>query len=193
MRNHRFGIDIDGTVTDPATFIPHLNEHFNKNLTLDDIQEYDLTKALGVSQQTFWTWMQEHETMLYRSSILARFAKQTLQQWQHHFELYYISARPDHLFDVTQQWFTDQEVPYDHIELLGQHDKLQAVRRNKVDIFFEDKHDNAVNIAEECRIPVVLMETPYNQMTVPDNVYRAATWQEARHITEQLFQPAAQR
>ena len=38
----RFGIDIDGTVTCPKTFIPYLNKSFNLKLTLEDINEYDL-------------------------------------------------------------------------------------------------------------------------------------------------------
>ncbi|PTL40517.1 5' nucleotidase, NT5C type [Alkalicoccus saliphilus] len=189
MKKYRFGIDIDGTVTDPATFIPHLNKHFNKNLTLDDIVEYDLTKALGVTEEEFWQWMQKHEPMLYSSSTIADNAKDILHTWRSQFELFYISARPNHLLDVTEDWFHRQEVPYDHIELLGQHDKIAAVKKHEVDTFFEDKHDNAVNIAEEFQIPVVLMETPYNQMPVPDNVYRAKNWLHARTIVENIFQP----
>ena len=33
----RFGIDIDGTVTCPATLIPHINKQYNINITLDDV------------------------------------------------------------------------------------------------------------------------------------------------------------
>ncbi|SDN42405.1 hypothetical protein [Alkalicoccus daliensis] len=184
---YRFGIDIDGTVTDPATFIPHLNKHFNKQLTLADIVDYDLTKALDVTEEQFWKWMQKHESMLYQKSIIADNAKEILTAWKSDFELFYISARPNHLYDITEEWFHRLEVPYDHIELLGQHDKLDAVREHKVDTFFEDKHDNAVNIAEEFQIPVILMETPYNQMSVPDNVHRAKNWHHAKEIVDRLF------
>ena len=45
MRNLRFGIDIDGTVTCPTSLLPHINKQFGCNLVLDDIKEYDLTKA----------------------------------------------------------------------------------------------------------------------------------------------------
>jgi uncharacterized protein len=191
MAKYRFGIDIDGTVTDPATFIPHLNEHFNKNLTLEDIVDYYLTKALEITEKEFWTWMQKHESMLYRKSIPAENAKKILNKWTNHYELYYISARPDHLFHITQDWFHKLELPYDHIELLGQHNKLKAVKEHNVDLFFEDKHDNAVNIAETFKIPVILMETPYNQMKVPENVYRAKNWLHAEHIVENIIVPSS--
>ncbi|PYZ94282.1 hypothetical protein CR194_01730 [Salipaludibacillus keqinensis] len=187
MSKYRLGIDIDGTVTDPATFIPYLNEHFKKNLTIDDIIEYDLTVALGISQEEFWKWMQVHEPSIYKQAILADNAKDILLEWKKQYELFYISARPKHTHDVTVDWFHRLTVPYDHIELLGQHDKLDAVKKHKLDVFFEDKHDNACNIAEECNIPVVLMDTPYNQSPVPNNVYRAAHWNEAKKIVDRLL------
>ena len=40
----RLGIDIDGTVTSPETFVPYLNKSFGINITLNDMKEYDLTK-----------------------------------------------------------------------------------------------------------------------------------------------------
>ena len=56
MRNLRFGIDIDGTVTCPTSLLPHINEQFGCNLVLDDIKEYDLTKAFTVDEQVFFEW-----------------------------------------------------------------------------------------------------------------------------------------
>ncbi|AOM82619.1 5' nucleotidase, NT5C type [Salisediminibacterium beveridgei] len=190
MKHFRFGIDIDGTVTDPSSFIPHLNKHFNKTLTLEDIQDYDLSIALNVTEKEFWTWMSKHEPQMYQLSFPAYDAERVLSTWQHQFELYYISARPAHVRDLTVNWFAKHQIPYDHIELLGQHNKLKAVKDHQLNAFFEDKHDNAVTIAEDCNIPVILMDTPYNRKPVPDQVYRAYSWKEADHIINRLFQPA---
>lgn len=188
MAYYKFGIDIDGTVTDPATFIPHLNRHFNKNLTLDDIVEYDLTQVLGISHQTFSDWMSVHEPSIYEQADIAADARNILHDWKKHHKLYYISARPAHVHDITTRWFKSFDVPYDHIELLGKHDKLNTVKKFGLDIFFEDKHDNACQIAEECGIPVILMDTPYNQLSIPENVYRACNWRQAGRIVENIFQ-----
>ncbi|TMW73823.1 5' nucleotidase, NT5C type [Alteribacter natronophilus] len=184
---YRFGIDIDGTVTDPATFIPAINEHFNKTLTLDDITQYDLSRVLGISGEDFWKWMQEHEGNLYANAELASEAKRTLMEWERKHELFYISARHTRFTDLTRDWFNQNALPYHHIELLGQHNKIDAVKNHDVDAFFEDKHDNAVGIAEECKIPVVLMNTPYNQDAVPDLVHRVDSWQQARDTVRRLF------
>lgn len=46
-------------------------------------------------------------------------------------------------------------------------------------ISFEDKHDNACEISEECNIPVILFDTPYNRLPVPKGVVRVYNWLEA--------------
>jgi hypothetical protein len=53
-----------------------------------------------------------------------------------------------------------------------------------VEIFFEDKHDNAVMIHEECQIPVILFDTPYNQDPIPNGVIRVNNWREANKWVE---------
>ncbi|GAF65927.1 MULTISPECIES: nucleotidase [Bacillaceae] len=180
MQKKRFGLDIDGTITDPATFIPYLNQDFKKNLTLNDLTEYDLTSILKISDDDFWEWMGLNEGKIYREAPLAPDAHSIITQWNQNHELIYITARRSHLFDITKSWFSEQNVPYQHIEMVGKHDKIEAIRQHQLDIFFEDKHDNAVAIAEEFQIPVILMDTPYNRLPIPSNVIRTKSWHEAQ-------------
>jgi uncharacterized HAD superfamily protein len=56
---------------------------------------------------------------------------------------------------------------------------VEAAKKHKVDLFLEDKHDNAIMIHEECKIPVLLFDTPYNQDPVPDGIIRVFNWKEA--------------
>ncbi|MDV2884017.1 hypothetical protein RYX45_02400 [Alkalihalophilus pseudofirmus] len=188
----RFGLDIDGTVTDPNTFVPHLNKHFKQSLTLDDLTQYDLTSILKISEKEFWDWMTKHEGTIYSEAKLAPYAENILHNWSRQHDLIYITARRQHLDEITKDWFVSNQVPFDHIELVGKHDKLDAVREHKLDIFFEDKHDNAVMIAEEFNIPVILMDTPYNRLSAPKNVFRAHTWQEAKDWVDQWMLETAE-
>lgn len=185
----RFGIDIDGTVTCPATLIPHINKQYNVNITLDDVVEYDFLSAFPhpVDRSQFDAWFKENEPAMYAASELAADAKNILSTWQNRYELYYISARGENVFDITTKWFQEQCIPYDHIELIGSHDKITAARLHQVDAFFEDKHDNAVMIAEELNIPVILFNTPYNQLAVPSNVIRVNSWLEANDWIQKKF------
>ncbi|WP_088102483.1 hypothetical protein [Halalkalibacter urbisdiaboli] len=181
----RFGLDIDGTVTDPNTFVPHLNKHFNRNLTLDDLTEYDLTSILDISEQEFWEWMGKHEGLIYEQANLAPYAETILHEWTKYHDLIYITARREHHAKRTREWFETKKLPFDHIELVGKHDKLEAVRAHDIDIFFEDKHDNAVAIAEEFQIPVILIDTPYNRLPIPENVIRIYNWKEAKEWVDE--------
>lgn len=179
MKEKRFGIDIDGTVTCPTSLIPFINKDFSLNITLDDVKKYDLSEALGIPAERFSDWFNEREPLIYSASPLAEGAKDVLLKWKEQFQLFFISARRSHLMDITEQWFKKQDILYDHIELIGSHDKIKAAKQYEVDIFFEDKHDNAVSIHEELRIPVLLFNTPYNQDPIPEGVIRVNNWAQA--------------
>jgi uncharacterized protein len=187
LRNLRFGIDIDGTVTCPTSLLPHINEQFGCNLVLDDIKEYDLTKAFTVDEKIFYEWYKGAEAHIYKTSPAQEYAKEILTGWQAQYELYYISARGQQVYDSTLNWFKQQEIPYDHIELVGSHYKIESAKKFGVHAFFEDKHDNAVEIHEELDIPVILFDTPYNRKPIPDGVIRVYDWQEANKWIKQLF------
>ncbi|WP_064091479.1 hypothetical protein [Rossellomorea aquimaris] len=175
----RFGIDIDGTVTSPESLIPHINDFFNLSLSIEDITQYELTEVLNISPQEFGSWFKEAEPNIYKQSPLAEGAKQILDQWKEEHELFFISARRSDLIQLTKEWFDDKDLKYHHIELIGSHNKIATAKKHAVDIFFEDKHDNAVTIHEELDIPVVLFNTPYNQNPVPNGVIRVDNWLEA--------------
>ena len=179
MSSFRFGIDIDGTVTCPTSLLPHINKAFSCNLVLDDIKEYDLTKAFPVSHEEFFEWFRLTEAEIYATSPIQANAQSILNKWKKEHELYFISARGHNVHDVTLKWFLEQELLYDHIELIGSHDKIETARKYNIDVFFEDKHDNAVGITEELGIPVLLFNTPYNQNPVPNGVIRVNNWLEA--------------
>ncbi|MED4204430.1 5' nucleotidase, NT5C type [Neobacillus mesonae] len=175
----RFGIDIDGTVTCPTSLIPFINKAFDMNLTYEEITQYDLTPFVNVPSDEFASWFSENEPMIYQGSPIASGAKKALDKWKRAHELFFISARGPHLLDVTKQWFIDHNLTFHHIELIGSHDKVETTKKHNIDIFFEDKHDNAVAIHEECRIPVILFNTPYNQDPIPNGVIRVHNWNEA--------------
>ncbi len=180
MTKRRFGIDIDGTITKPDTILPYINRDFKTKLKLEDITEYNISKLIDVDEQTMYQWFRSNESDIYKHSPLKDNSQIILNAWAEHFaDLYFISARNASLMDITTEWFNHHELTYNHIELIGSHDKIEAIKRHNLDIFFEDKDDNAIQIHEECNIPVILFNTPYNQGCVPNDVIRVNNWQEA--------------
>ncbi|MCY9375534.1 nucleotidase [Bacillus spizizenii] len=175
----RLGIDIDGTITAQDTFVPYLNRSFNLSISLNDMTDYDLTKLLNISQEEFWEWMNQNEATIYKEALLAQHAKQSLDLLKEEHKLIYITARRTHLTDITYEWFERQNIHYDHIELVGGHHKVEAVKNHNIDLFFEDHHGNAMMIAKEAGIPVILFNSPYNQLPIDSNIIRVNNWLEA--------------
>jgi uncharacterized protein len=187
IKNKRLGIDIDGTITCPTTFIPYINKSFELNLSLQDLKVYDLATVIGITNKEFYDWMLQHEHTIYKNAALVEHAISVLTEWKQKHDLIFISARNNVYQEITNNWFEHQSVPYHQIELLGKHDKLESVKNHSIDVFFEDKHDNACDIAEECNIPVILFNAPYNQDPVHKNVIRVNNWLEAYEWVNYYF------
>jgi len=181
----RFGIDIDGTVTSPEALLPFINKDFQLNLTLNDITQYELTPFVNVSKEEFSKWFMENEPIIYDQSLIADGAKEVLNKWKQEHHLLFITARAKRMEEITKNWFHRHEIEYDDIILLGSHHKVEAAKELKVDIFLEDKHDNAVSIHEECGIPVLLFDTPYNRLPIPDGVIRVHSWKEVDQFVDE--------
>lgn len=179
MQRIRFGIDIDGTITTHETMLKMINHDFNLQLKIEDIKMYDMNPYLNEEPQIISQWFKKNVSLMYSQSPLADGAKMVMNKWTEIGDLYFISARNVKLHDITLEWFRKNELQYHTIDLIGSHNKIQKIKDYHLDIFFEDKHDNAVNIYEECQIPVILFNTPYNQGATPKGVIRVENWFEA--------------
>lgn len=158
---------------------------------MDDLTEYEITDCLNISEESFYRWFKQAEPTIYAESPLASNAKSILAKWFKNHELYFISAREHSLLDVTKTWFAHHQINYHHIELIGSHNKVGTAKKTGVDIFFEDKHDNAVSLSEELQIPVILFDTPYNRKPTPSNVIRVSNWLEASDWVDQWLKTEA--
>jgi uncharacterized HAD superfamily protein len=177
----RFGFDIDGTTTTNDWLLPYVNEFFGLEIQMEDVIEYDLCHATNTSPDVFGKWFIENEERMYINPPIMAGAKEMIVKWAVNNEVYFISARGEEVLDVTESWLKINEIPYNHLELIGTHHKIDAIKKHQIQIFFEDRHDNAVNISRECGIPCILFDAPYNRLPIPEdvNVIRCYDWQEA--------------
>ncbi|OOV78534.1 5' nucleotidase, NT5C type [Mammaliicoccus fleurettii] len=182
----RLGIDIDGTVTCPKTFVPYLQRDFNEQLKYEDITEYNLANVLNCEEEEMLNWFKNNESYIYQNSPVAEGAKDILSQLQYQYELYYISARHNYLEDITKEWFNLHNIPFDQITLTGSHNKLEITKNQNIDVFFEDKLDNAEDINHQLNIPVFLFDTPYNQKELQSGIYRINSWHEVSPLLNKL-------
>lgn len=179
------GLDIDGTITDPATFIPHINKAFNKHLSFKDITQFHLSPLYGITDKEFFSWFSKNAGPIYAQAELAESAKEILTEWKETHHLIYISARHKKHHELTLNWFTEHSIPFDEILLTGSHNKIEMTKDKGIELFFEDKLDNANEIAEAVAIPVLLFNTPYNQGNEHSLVHRVTNWLEAKSYVDQ--------
>jgi uncharacterized protein len=181
------GIDIDGTVTSPSNIVPLMNESFGRNLRYEDCLEYNLANVYNITDEEFSIWLDQYGERLYDEATVHGTADQILRSWYQEHKLIYISAREDRHRDVTLNWFSRYQIPYHEVELIGSHDKLSAARSWEVDLFLEDRLENALQLSEALEIPIFLFDTPYNQGTLPDLIHRVSTWEEVPNMMNSLF------
>jgi uncharacterized HAD superfamily protein len=180
------GIDIDGTVTEPSSIVPLMNESFGKQLRYEDCIDYNLATVYEISDEVFADWLDKHGERLYDIAPVHGAADRVLRQWYKRHKLVYISAREARHLDVTVNWFSRYQIPYHHMDLIGSHDKLAAARKWQVDLFLEDRLENALQLADALRIPVFLFDTPYNQGALPRLVHRVTSWEQVDELVERL-------
>jgi len=181
-----FGIDIDGTVTSPSSIVPLMNECFGKDLRYEDCYEYNLANVYNISDAEFNDWLDQYGGRLYDESPVHGNADQILRKWYTQFKLVYISARDARHRDVTLNWFSRFDIPFHEIDLVGSHDKLAAAQKWQVDLFLEDRLENALQLSEALQIPVLLFDTPYNQATLPALVHRVTSWDDVEEKVKEL-------
>ncbi|KFZ32459.1 hypothetical protein JS44_06095 [Anoxybacillus flavithermus] len=90
---------------------------------------------MDTTEEKLNEWMEQYEPIIYSEAPLANGALEVINSWKDEYELYYISARGRHLYEITEKWFQQQGVHYHHIELIGSHDKIEAVKKYKIDMF----------------------------------------------------------
>lgn len=180
------GIDIDGTVTSPSSIVPLMNESFGRDLRYEDCYEYNLANVYNITDEEFDKWLDQHGERLYDEAPVHGNADHILRTWHPQFRLVYISAREDRHRDVTINWFSRYNIPFHEVDLVGSHDKLSAAKKWGVDLFLEDRKENALQLSEALQIPVFLFDTPYNQGELPSLVHRVTSWDEVQEKVRQL-------
>lgn len=99
-------------------------------------------------------------------------------------ELILITIRPEHFRTQTEEWLLHHfSNAFSEIHMLGDSLGVGGFKKTKgelakelgIQIFIEDSLSNAKNISEK-NIPVILLDKPWNQGELPENVFRVATW-----------------
>lgn len=80
-------------------------------------------------------------------------------------------------WSTATRWLAQREIGWDHLNLVRADEKPAYASGHRLRFFVEDNYDTAVNLASVCE-RVYLLDTSYNQGSLPANIIRLSCWQD---------------
>ena len=175
----KIGVDIDGVLTDIATFqLERGSKYFGKIINKNGYEIRDIFDCSRIKESEFWLKNLDYYKMSARdgSSEFLYYLKNK------GFDIYIISARNLLLRKYTNYWLKTNNIYYDKI--IYSNDKLKATKDNNVDIMIEDSPKNLILLSQY--IPMICMKTFYNEMIDNSNIYMAHSIDEMYSFVDEI-------
>lgn len=170
------GIDIDGTLTEPDFWVAPMNSYFNKNVRYGEVSSYSWLEVYGLNNDEFEKFYRLHGPRMHGEAEIRAGAQAVVNSWSKNFNINYITARQEWLEPVTKEWLKKYELPGEYY-VIGSHNKLPLAEELGCKIFIEDNLYVAKQLAA-AGINVFLLDCPYNQGDVKDNITRVTSWEQ---------------
>lgn len=185
----RFGIDIDGFLTDIATFQLERGKKYFK----------EVINPSGYSVQEIFACSKKEETKFWAKNLKyygekARYHADLFTHYLHELgvEVYIITSRA-HASKNTplgafmrhgvRSWLLNNKIYYDTI-VYCKDDKVETIKKYNINYMGEDSPYNALAIANH--IPVFLMKAPYNESIKNKNIHLINDFDDAIKLFNKL-------
>lgn len=183
----KLGIDIDGTIKNTHQAALNIfNQEFNRNIQLDEVHDFLLDEAFGLTREEGAKVWSRLEDRIYTVGIPLPHAQEILQQLKAEgHQIYFITARPDHptIVEVTKRWLLKHRFPYDGENLIiNAQDKGTQAKRLGINLFFEDAPEHLQRL-QEMNVPTVIVDALYNRAF---NLPRIHDWREVPDLVTQI-------
>lgn len=179
----KIGVDFDDVLLDCNTSLALFhNSRYGTSYEREDVRSWYLEHTWGCTQQEVvarvkeWYGSQEHAESRPVAGAIAAVGELARSH-----ELYVITSRPANVKDLTQVWldrhFPDQfgQLHFtSHFEP-GAGSKAEVCRKLGISLLVEDSLLHARDVAAS-GATVLLLDCPWNQEAVPDNIIRIFTW-----------------
>lgn len=183
----KIGLDIDGVVADSfPVFLRELNSHYGKDVK--ELKNYDMTEIYGVAWEEMSQFFHDNMDYLFSAPKPIEGAVESINYLlEAGHEVIYVTARaPGAEEKITCKWFDDNNIYRNKAYFTGGLSKTFAVKENKIDIFVDDFMTNALEIVA-LGVPVLLMDSPYNQGKLPQGVIRCYCWDDVLSHINRLY------
>lgn len=183
------GIDFDDVLADTVgQLIEFHNDVYGTTLTRDQFHSPRWWEVWGGTRdQSVKKFFEFKDTSHFKNVQPVEYAIDAIDELSKNHTLVVITSRQIEFVEETNDWikkhfpnkFKDIFLAnHAHWALSGESTtKLEICKKEQVNILIEDNLEYAEECAEE-GIQVLLLDTPWNQGKLPDNVYRVHSWKE---------------
>ncbi|WP_368489843.1 hypothetical protein [Clostridium sp. BJN0013] len=180
-------IDIDGTITDPYFWLDSANKYFKKNVSIQEITQYRVDKAMGVTRKEYVDFYNKNKFELHSGKEpMRKDAKKIIQKLIETNNIYFVTAREKDLEILTYHYLNKHNIPYDGVFVLGTSYKVDTAINLNCDVFIEDCYENALELSQN-GFKTLLIDTNYNRMPLNKNITRVFDWNEIYDILEKML------
>ncbi len=182
------GVDLDDVVIDcNAALCRWHNQRYGTSYERKDIVSYELAKIWRCTpEESIERCLRFYHTDEHHTAASVQGAIAGLQELRKQNTLVAVTSRPESVRDLTLAWLRKQGAEvFDAMHFLGHYhepvekriSKAEVCKQVGVALFIEDSFAHATAIA--CvGIPVLLLDSPWNQGAIPELVTRVFSWEE---------------
>jgi uncharacterized HAD superfamily protein len=185
----RIYVDIDDVLCHTALALTRLlEEHFGRRVAFEEVRWFDLARSFGLSSQ-------DHERLMdlaHEPSVLSSYepvagAREVLESWTARgYDVALCTGRPASTAEATRDWLAEHRMPYGSVYFVDKYGRsghesslrLEDVAAMKFELAVEDSHDMATYLAGAARIPVALVDRPWNRSETHERIVRCSSWPE---------------
>ena len=178
-------IDIDGTITNAYDWLDITNEYFNKNITKNQVTEYEIHQVLGIERHEYEDFYNKYKFKIHSDQKLRDDVKLVINKLGQIHNIYFVTARDKELETLTHLFLRKNEIPYNDLFVLGSHYKVNTAKALNCSIFIEDNYNNAIQLST-AGFKVLLIDTNYNRKPLNDNIVRVNNWKDIFSIINEL-------
>ena len=181
--------DLDEIICDfTSTLLRITNEHFNLELTQNDLTEYNLGKVLGVEEKEarYVIDIASQDQHLSAMPVLLDGLTLIKKVKKTGCNVFIVTAREDSMRPATEQWLKKHKVPYDNLYTTNGQVKTAVVEKLKTNFFVEDNLSHAIPAAE-IGIKVFCPKYPWNtNKTTHSNIHFINNCSEIFHLIDSV-------
>lgn len=165
------GFDIDGVVTDPRVLASVIGKEY-KGFEYHHLVDYHIAQSLVKSgfidrvedfdEKSFFL---EHNPSILANAVISDGFTDYLKRIGND-DIHFITARGVELEGYTEELFYNNNIPFCNVHHIGSTNKDKTVEKLGVQKFYEDNLETAVRVAGYGKTEVIVVDTPYNQMSV---------------------------